>query len=112
MSGTIASIREIEYRKLYGEFMTSEDVATVFSYPGKEAVKKAALRGTLPVKLFKISGRKQLFASTTEVARTVDTLCGFLNPTETVQDTSIQLETKQHKSLAGQTKRRRNSMKT
>ena len=56
----------------YGEVMTSEDIACVLRYRSAAAVRQAYAAGRLPVKLFKIGQRRQLFAYAEDVARLIE----------------------------------------
>jgi hypothetical protein len=56
----------------YGELLTCEDLAVLLRYSSAAAVRQAHATGKLPVKLFRLPGRRPLFASADEVAEVLD----------------------------------------
>lgn len=64
--------RENIYRRQYGELLTASDVAKILRYPSAAAVLKARERGTLPVQMAKLPGRKGWFATARSVAEILD----------------------------------------
>ena len=56
----------------YGELLTCEDVAVILRYSSAAAVRQAHASGKLPVKLFRLPGRRPLFASADQVAEVID----------------------------------------
>lgn len=66
---------EDRYFDKYGDFMTLQDLARALKYPSAEAVKKAHARGKLPVTLFRIDGRRNLYGSTQSVVELIKQRC-------------------------------------
>lgn len=56
----------------YGELLTCDDVAVILRYSSAAAVRQAHASGKLPVRLFRLPGRRPLFASASEVASLID----------------------------------------
>jgi len=56
----------------YGELLTCDEVALVLRYSSAAAVRQAHASGKLPVRLFKLPGRRPLFADASEVALVID----------------------------------------
>lgn len=52
----------------YGELLTVKELATVLRYPSAGAIRTAAHRGHLPVRLYAFSHRRGKFAKVEEVA--------------------------------------------
>lgn len=52
----------------YGPLLTLADVSEVLRYPSVQAVQKARLRGSLPVKMFRLPPRRGWFVSSQSVA--------------------------------------------
>jgi hypothetical protein len=52
--------------------MTCNDLAVELRYKSAAAVKKAHSRGTLPVELFRLPKRQELFAATLDVIALLD----------------------------------------
>lgn len=61
----------------YGELLTCDEVAQVLKYSSAAAVRQAHSSGKLPVRLFRIPGRRPLYAEATEVANVIDTAAGM-----------------------------------
>jgi len=56
----------------YGELLTCEELATLLKYSSASAVRQAHAAGKLPVTLFRLPGRRPLFADATEVVHVLD----------------------------------------
>lgn len=56
----------------YGELLSVEDLVRLFRFPSTDALRQARLAGRLPVKLFRLPGRRTLYASTVAVAEVLD----------------------------------------
>lgn len=56
----------------YGEMLTCAEVAQVLKYSSAAAVRQAHAAGTLPVRLFRLPGRRPLFADADQVAEVID----------------------------------------
>jgi hypothetical protein len=56
----------------YGELLTCEQVAEVLKYANAAAVRKAHAAGNLPIRLFRLAGRRPYYADASEVARVID----------------------------------------
>lgn len=54
--------------KNYGVLMHAHDVQKVLRYPSSAAFRMARMRGKITLPMFSISGRKGLFAYTSDVA--------------------------------------------
>lgn len=52
----------------YGPLLTIADVSEVLRYPSVQAVQKARLRGSLPVKMFRMPPRRGWFVSSHSLA--------------------------------------------
>ena len=66
---------EIEkYFERYGPLMQGRDVWRALGYPSQDAFGMARRRGTIPVNLFQVPGRRGVFAYTADVARWVATI--------------------------------------
>lgn len=59
---------------LYGPIMSLVEVAIVLKYPTKDAVRKAIVRGSLPIDPVKIPNRKEIFIKTSDVARYLESV--------------------------------------
>jgi hypothetical protein len=59
----------------YGELLTLDDLAAILKYPSPQAVRKAHARGRLPVRLFRLPNRRELFASTLAVVAVLNQEC-------------------------------------
>jgi hypothetical protein len=59
----------------YGELLTLDDLAAILKYPSPQAVRKAYARGRLPVRLFRLPNRRELFASTLAVVAVLNQEC-------------------------------------
>lgn len=66
--------RETVLRKQYGELLRLSDLAPLLSYPSVQAVQKARQRGSLPLPVFQIPGRKGWFITTRTVAQFLNEL--------------------------------------
>ena len=58
----------------YGELMDSKALQRLFGFPTERAFRRAAGNGTLPVKVFRITGRPGWFARTDCVATWLATM--------------------------------------
>ena len=67
--------RAQRYLREYGDLLTLKDVAEIFRYPSIQAVRKAHVRGFLPVSLFKLPHRRELFASTLAAVAILNERC-------------------------------------
>lgn len=56
----------------YGELLTCEELAQVLKYSSAAAVRQAHSSGKLPVRLFRLPGRRPLYADASEVALVID----------------------------------------
>ena len=76
-TGTIATDvgRTQRYLARYGDLLTLDDLAAILKYPSPQAVRKAHSRGRLPVNLFKLPNRRELFASTLAVVAVLNQEC-------------------------------------
>jgi len=61
-------------RERFGELLTLKDLAVVLRYPSVAAVRKARLRGQLPIKLVQLPPRRGWFATPETVAEFLDGL--------------------------------------
>lgn len=52
----------------YGPLLTMADVSRVLRYPSVQAVQKARLRGSLPIKMFRMPPRRGWFVSSHSLA--------------------------------------------
>ena len=52
----------------YGELMDSDALMRLFGCPSERALRRAAMRGALPIKVFRVPGRPGWFARTQTVA--------------------------------------------
>ena len=66
----IARVEAIEssLRERYGELIGLSDLAELFHFPTVEAVRKARLRGRLPISVAQLPNRRGWFASPRSVA--------------------------------------------
>lgn len=64
--------REVLYRQQYGELLNATDVAQILRYPSAAAVLKARERGTLPVQMTKLPGRKGWYTTARSLAAFLD----------------------------------------
>lgn len=70
---TLTSTSRLKYlRERYGELLTLEDVAEIFRYKTVAAVRKAHSRKTLPIKLYRFSGRAGYLARVEDVADCIE----------------------------------------
>jgi hypothetical protein len=61
-------------RRVYGEIVGLDALVHMLNYPSASALRRAHARGTLPIALHRIPGRRGLFALTGEVAAWLDRL--------------------------------------
>ena len=71
----IARVEAIEssLRERYGELIGLSDLAELFHFPTVEAVRKARLRGRLPISVAQLPNRRGWFASPRSVAEMLAT---------------------------------------
>lgn len=72
MATAAPSLRTQRIMNRYGELLTCDDLAVLFRYSSAAAVRHAHAAGKLPVKLFRLPGRRPLFASADQVAAVID----------------------------------------
>lgn len=61
-------------RGSFGELMTPKDLAKILHYPSEQAVIKAHERGSLPVPLVKIEGRRGWYVTVIAVAECLSSI--------------------------------------
>lgn len=66
------ALREDALREKYGEFLTLEDLAPLLRYPSVGAVRKARMRGQLPIPVIRLQHRRGWFATPRAVAEFLD----------------------------------------
>lgn len=66
--------RAAELRAQYGEWLTLADLAPLLRYPTVGAIRKARLRGQLPIPVFQIAHRRGWFAKPRDVAEFLETI--------------------------------------
>jgi hypothetical protein len=74
----------------YGLLLSGCSLWKAIGFPSSSAFRKAASRGALPVKTFRIEGRKGLFAYTSDVARWINDVGGLTGPIEDMEDAAAQ----------------------
>lgn len=57
-----------ELIRLYGPVVGSKDISRILGYASPDAFRKARSRETIPIKVFRLHGRRGYFASTSEIA--------------------------------------------
>jgi hypothetical protein len=60
----------------YGPFLTGHSLWKTIGFQSASAFRKAAARGALPVRTFRIEGRQGLFAYSAEVAKWISSVGG------------------------------------
>ncbi|MBS0217671.1 MAG: hypothetical protein JSR63_05765 [Proteobacteria bacterium] len=65
----------------HGELMNSQALATFFKFGSDRSFRRSAEQGTLPVRVFRIQGRKGWFARTVDVAQWLITVGQVPNKT-------------------------------
>jgi hypothetical protein len=65
---TLSAAHERELRARYGALLTLEDVGQVLRYPSSYAVRKARVRGSLPLPMVRIPQRRNWFVTARRVA--------------------------------------------
>ncbi len=78
--------REEQLVHRYGQLLTLSDLTDVLRYPSVQALRKARIRGRLPLELIKFPNRRGLFATARAVAallEQLDTTRGSFSVTET-----------------------------
>lgn len=68
MTKTVSNERLNRLLRKYGELLTLKELAEVLRYPSIGAVRIAAHRGRLPVRLYQFSKKRGKFAKAEEVA--------------------------------------------
>ena len=68
MSKTVSNDCLKRLLQQYGELLTLKELATVLRYPSVGAIRTAAHRGRLPVRLYQFSHKRGKFAKVEEVA--------------------------------------------
>jgi hypothetical protein len=68
------SVREQALLTRYGEVMTARQVSLTLHFPSVQAFRKAHRRVGFPFPLFPVPGRRELYASTREVASFLNAL--------------------------------------
>ena len=58
-------------REKYGELLDLEEIAEFYKYPSVEAVRKAHLRGTIPVELYTFPRKTGFYAKASDVAASI-----------------------------------------
>lgn len=66
--------RELELRERFGELLTLEDLAPLLKYSSVGAVRKARMRGKLPIPVKRIEHRRGWFATPRMVAEFLEGL--------------------------------------
>jgi hypothetical protein len=56
-----------EYLVKYGELMTPQELIQIFRYPSGQAFRRAIAKGTLPIPVIAVPGRRGRFARTRAV---------------------------------------------
>lgn len=64
----LSAAHERDLRERYGHLLTLEDVGQVLRYPTSFAVRKARIRGSLPIAMVRIPQRRNWFATARRVA--------------------------------------------
>lgn len=72
MAAPAFSDRHDRLMSQYGELLTCEEVAEILKYANAAAVRKAHAAGNLPIRLFRLAGRRPYYADASEVARVID----------------------------------------
>lgn len=62
------SEREEDLRRRFGDFLTLSELAVLLRYPSVGAIRKARLRGQLPLRLIQMPPRRGWFATAETVA--------------------------------------------
>ena len=75
-SESMTTSRERQLREQYGELLSTADLARVLRYGTAQAVRKARLRGVLPIPMQSIPGRRGWYATARAVAVYLDSLDG------------------------------------
>ena len=78
--------REEQLVHRYGQLLTLSDLTDVLRYPSVQALRKARIRGQLPIELVKFPNRRGWFATARAVAallEQVDTTRGSFSTTDT-----------------------------
>lgn len=57
-----------ELVRLYGPVVGSKDISRILGYASPDAFRKARSRKTIPIRVFRLPGRRGYFASTSEIA--------------------------------------------
>ncbi len=60
---------EEDLLRLHGPVLTGENLTRSLGYVSKDAFRQSITRGTVPVELFKMEGRRGYYALTKEVAK-------------------------------------------
>lgn len=68
MPKTVTDDRLKRLLQKYGELLTLKELAAVLRYPSVGAIRTAAHRGRLPVRLYQFSQKRGKYAKTEEVA--------------------------------------------
>ena len=66
--------REHQLREQFGDLLSTSDIAAVLRYRTTQAVRKARIRGALPIPMQLIPGRRGWFATARAVASYLDSL--------------------------------------
>jgi hypothetical protein len=68
------STREDDLKQRFGDLLNLNDLAEVLRYPSAHAIRKARIRGRLPIELIQMPGRRGWFATARAVAKLLDSL--------------------------------------